>query len=71
MARHVATDAHACPNDRAAHWIRRGSSEQGANVCTGEIDAEVLKKMTLPRKLNTDTLNLNRNSAHQLFDEMF
>ena len=44
MARLVATDARAYPNDRAAHWIRRRSREQGANMHTGEIDAAVLKK---------------------------
>ena len=40
----LAADAHNPPGDRAARWIRRRSREQGANACTGEIDAAVLKK---------------------------
>ena len=72
MRCHVATDTCARPDDRAAHWIRR-SSEQEARASTGEIDAEALKKTTLSTEPNTETLNflnLNRNSACQLFDEM-
>ena len=45
----------------------------GATVHIGEIDAEALKKTTLSTEPNTETLNflnLNRNSACQLFDEM-
>ena len=69
----LTADARARPDDRAARWIRRRSSEQEARASTGEIDAEALKKTTLSTEPNTETLNflnLNRNSACQLFDEM-
>ena len=69
----LTADARNRPDDRAARWIRRRSSEQEARASTGEIDAEALKKTTLSTEPNTETLNflnLNRNSACQLFDEM-
>ena len=44
LASHVATDAHAHPNDLAALWIRGRSSEHRARASTGEIDATTLKK---------------------------
>ena len=37
LAGHVVADALARPNDHAAHWIRRGSSEQRSKVATSEI----------------------------------
>ena len=69
----LTADARNRPDDRAARWIRRRSSEQEARASTGEIDAEALKKTTLSTEPNTETLNflnLHRNSACQLFDEM-
>ena len=70
----LTADARNRPDDRAARWIRRRSSEQEARASTGEIDAKALKKTTLSTEPNTETLNFTKSEQQQcmqVFDEIF